>query len=119
MQRDFPIGAIHLWTGSIANIPSTWRLCDGTQNTPDLRNKFIVGSGDTYAVNAIGGNINHNHDFTGDGHIHSAVVASGVQSGAGYDPQTEIGLTVGTCDIKDGRPPYFAKAFIMYAGRPR
>ncbi|GAI49997.1 unnamed protein product, partial [marine sediment metagenome] len=29
-------------------IPSGWHLCDGTAGTIDLRNKFLVGAGDTY-----------------------------------------------------------------------
>jgi len=38
-----PSGGIILWSGSVANIPSGWALCDGTNSTPDLRNKFVVG----------------------------------------------------------------------------
>ncbi|WP_271783860.1 hypothetical protein [Aquimarina algiphila] len=32
-----------LYYGSISNIPNGWQLCDGTNGTPDLRSKFIVG----------------------------------------------------------------------------
>ena len=39
-----PPGAVIMWSGSIANIPTGWYLCDGTNSTPDLRNKFIVGA---------------------------------------------------------------------------
>ncbi len=39
-----PIGCIVLWGGSVASIPSGWRLCDGTNNTPDLRDRFVVGA---------------------------------------------------------------------------
>jgi hypothetical protein len=44
-----------MWSGSIASIPLGWRLCDGGGGTPDLRDRFIVGAGSTYAVNATGG----------------------------------------------------------------
>lgn len=50
-----PIGAILMWSGSIASIPATWALCDGTSGTPDLRDRFIVGAGSTYVVAATGG----------------------------------------------------------------
>lgn len=39
-----PIGCIVMWSGSIATIPDKWRLCDGTNNTPDLRDKFVIGA---------------------------------------------------------------------------
>ena len=41
-------GIIVLWSGAIVDIPAGWHLCDGNMGTPDLRNKFIVGSGDIY-----------------------------------------------------------------------
>ena len=39
-----PIGCIVMWAGTIATIPSGWRLCDGTNSTPDLRDKFVIGA---------------------------------------------------------------------------
>lgn len=39
-----PTGIIVMWSGSIASIPSGWRLCNGTLGTPDLRNRFIIGA---------------------------------------------------------------------------
>lgn len=47
-----PSGVIVMWSGSIA--PSGWALCDGTNGTPDLRNKFILGWG-TRASGSTGG----------------------------------------------------------------
>ena len=38
--------------------------CDGTNNTPDLRNRFIVGAGSLYSVNSVGGTINHTHTIS-------------------------------------------------------
>lgn len=52
---SIPAGAILLWSGSIASIPSGWVLCDGLNSTPDLRDRFIVGAGSTYAVASTGG----------------------------------------------------------------
>jgi hypothetical protein len=84
----FITGMIILWSGSIASIPSGFALCDGTSGTPDLRDRFIVGAGSTYAVDATGGSADatlpththtatstvtdpgHNHDFLGSIYVH-------------------------------------------------
>jgi microcystin-dependent protein len=50
-----PSGAIILWSGATNAIPTGFVLCDGTNSTPDLRNRFVVGAGSTYAVGATGG----------------------------------------------------------------
>jgi hypothetical protein len=42
-------GMIVMWYGSSGSVPSGYHLCDGTSGTPDLRDKFIVGAGGTYA----------------------------------------------------------------------
>jgi microcystin-dependent protein len=43
VDSAIPIGGIIMWSG--ATIPSNWRLCDGQNNTPDLRGRFVLGSG--------------------------------------------------------------------------
>jgi hypothetical protein len=40
----FPSGGIVMWSGTIATIPSGWYLCNGSNGTPDLRNKFVIGA---------------------------------------------------------------------------
>jgi hypothetical protein len=62
-------GMIILWSGSIASIPSGWVLCNGSNGTPDLRDRFVVGAGSTYAVAATGGSADatlptHTHTFS-------------------------------------------------------
>lgn len=49
-----PSGSVILWSGSIGSIPSGYVICDGSNSTPDLRDKFIVGAGLNYAVNSNG-----------------------------------------------------------------
>lgn len=39
-----PTGIITMWSGNIASIPSGWLLCDGTNGTPDLTDKFVIGA---------------------------------------------------------------------------
>jgi microcystin-dependent protein len=55
VQAAIPTGSIILWSGSIVSIPAGWALCNGASGTPDLRDRFVVGAGTTYAVNATGG----------------------------------------------------------------
>lgn len=85
-----PTGGIIMWSGAVSAIPSGWVLCNGSNSTPDLRNRFVVGAGSTYAVNATGGTDSvslstanlpaHNHSFSGSGttstignHTHGSV----------------------------------------------
>lgn len=64
-QYFVPQGAILMWSGSIASIPTGWALCnggtyaksDGSGNVtvPNLMDRFVICAGSTYAVSAIGG----------------------------------------------------------------
>jgi len=136
----FSAGMIMLWSGSTGSIPSGWVLCDGTNSTPDLRDRFVVGAGSTYAVDATGGSadatlVSHNHTATSTvtdpGHNHS-VPNSGSQNNS-FDSGTTVGndvtgtsgsattgITVSTSISTEGSsatnanlPPYYALAYIM------
>ena len=84
-----PAGLISLWSGSIGSIPSGWNLCDGSNGTPNLTDRFIVGAGSTYAVNGAGGATSvtlttnnlpaHTHTATVTDPAHSHVIATPVQ----------------------------------------
>jgi len=95
VKFQIPSGIITMWSGTIGNIPSGWFLCNGSNGTPDLRNRFVVGAGSTYGVGATGGSANaivveHTHAFSGTsaaagghshtlndpGHIHTGVLPS-------------------------------------------
>lgn len=54
-----PTGGIIMWSGAVANIPDGWLLCDGTNSTPDLTDRFIVGAGGTYDPDDTGGEATH------------------------------------------------------------
>ena len=83
-----PSGCILLWSGSIGSIPAGWYLCNGSNGTPDLRDRFVVGAGSTYAVDATGGSadamvVSHTHTATSSssvtdpGHTHTIGTADG------------------------------------------
>ena len=50
-----PRGGVILWHGSSDAIPKGWAICDGTQGTPDMRDRFVVGAGGKYALDGMGG----------------------------------------------------------------
>jgi hypothetical protein len=71
-----PVGSIIMWSGTeaaAAAIPNNWKLCDGTNGTPDLRDRFIVGAGNNYDIGDTGGSESvtltadnlpeHSHEF--------------------------------------------------------
>lgn len=109
-----PSGGIILWSGSIGSIPTGYVLCNGSNGTPDLRNRFIVGAGSTYAVDATGGSadaivVSHTHTATSTsvvtdpGHQHSSLgYAGGSSVGIGSidsDNTINIPTTVNTTGI--------------------
>jgi len=68
-----------MWSGTVLAIPIGWVLCDGNNNTPDLRDRFVIGAGTTvgnvYAVGNTGGSADavlplHTHALTDPGHKH-------------------------------------------------
>jgi hypothetical protein len=71
-----PSGVILMWSGTIATIPTGWQLCNGTNGTPDLRNKFVVcadadsGGAAKSTITGValqsGGANTHTHTFAGN-----------------------------------------------------
>jgi len=118
VQRDFPIGTIQAWSGSIVNIPSRWRLCNGTNGTPDLRDKFINCAGNLYAPADTGGNLTHTHTFTSDLHMHFLPSGNVLALGADLDLILSMETASGTADAKSSLPPYHSLSLIMYTGVP-
>jgi len=145
LANGLPSGSIVLWSGSIASIPSGWYLCNGSNGTPNLQDRFVVGAGNTYAVGATGGTadsivVSHTHTATSTvtdpGHVHtlSPAYQSNVNSGQGgrndgsqnnlvsATQSATTGITVATSNATAGTsgtnqnlPPYYALAYIMKA----
>ena len=80
-----PSGIIAVWSGAEGAIPSGWYLCNGSNGTPDLRNRFIVGagSGSSYSIGNTGGSDTVTlstsqipaHSHTTNNHSHNASVS--------------------------------------------
>jgi len=134
-----PTGGIILWSGSVGAIPTGWALCNGSNGTPDLRSRFVVGAGSAYNVAATGGSADsvvplHSHSITDPGHIHGAGItapgtiahaptsssimgaSSGIQGYRNYISSAVTGITVnssGQSGVNANLPPYYALAYIM------
>ena len=136
-----PSGCILIWSGSVGSIPSGFVICDGNNGTPDLRNSFILGAGNTYTVGQTGGSTDsilpvHTHTATSTvtdpGHAHSIanqLIVSGTNyvNASGVIPYNTTntssaftGITVATTNQVSGvnpaggnMPPYYALAYIM------
>jgi len=130
-----PSGGILLWSGSIGSIPAGYVLCNGTSGTPDLRDRFVVGAGTTYAVNATGGSADstlpthtHTATVTDPGHVHvysspniagSTVASAGPTGGGNQNTVSAVtGISVtnasaGVSPTGGNLPPYYALCYIM------
>ena len=99
-KGTIPIGGIIMWSGTQAELDQTpeWKLCDGDDGTPDLRNRFIVAAAtisksgttsqagaDPYDPGDTGGNAN----AIVPPHYHFVAADTGATSGEdGKDPLT-------------------------------
>lgn len=67
---SFPDKIIGLWLGTLATIPDNWKLCDGTNGTPDLRSLFVKGAATLGGIGGSGGSLTHGTGHTATGHTH-------------------------------------------------
>lgn len=51
----FPPGVVVGWHGLLADCPAGWKVCDGVDGRPDMRDKFLVGTGPSHGHQSTGG----------------------------------------------------------------
>ena len=132
-SEGIPSGLIAMWSGLADNIPSGWLLCNGQNGTPDLRDRFIVGAGNAYAVYARGGAATGAvSGQTGEttltvaqmpSHSHSTGGSGSGRSGGRFMSDGNLGFTGATGSSQSHShslsgsvstlPPYYALCFIM------
>lgn len=120
-----PIGGIIIWSGAIGAVPSGWNLCDGSNGTPDLRSRFVVGAGQgtglsNYAVGDTGGSESvtltvaqmpsHSHSTRG---MACTTTCGGSFRGDGSAGGTVVTNSAGGDQAHENRSPYYALAYIM------
>ena len=137
-----PVGAIVLWKGNSGQVPDGWKLCDGSNGTPDLRDRFVVGAGYDSRVGNSGGQARYNitiaqlpahfHLYAGDDQLVYAKPGNTgysandniEQTTGGYDAVSKYNDPVwlsriyrtsstGSGQSVDNRPPYYALCYIM------
>jgi len=131
-SEGFVTGMIMMFSGTTA--PSGWVLCDDSAaaqaaNAPDLRDRFVIGTGSSYILNATGGSANavliaHNHTYTNRTNLQGQNNVTGgpspIQDGAlpnQLTSTTGINAAGSSDNSQTGTnanlPPYYALAFIM------
>jgi len=128
-----PVGSIIMWAGTTA--PTGWNLCDGTNSTPNLKGRFIVGydtsNGDYNAIGNIGGAMDvtlteaqlpaHSHALKqtpgslGTGTNVDVLTAAATTSQLTFKSNTTTGSTAGSGNSHENRPPYYTLAYIQKA----
>jgi microcystin-dependent protein len=139
-----PIGGIIMWNGpawAAEAFEPYWALCDGRTvggyQTPDLRDRFIVGSGGSYESGNSGGEAlvtlsanqmpSHTHSVNDPGHSHSylnsssgGLVKSGTDRAVGQVSSSTSHNTTGIylgntggSQAHENRPPYYALAYLL------
>ncbi|MFH1691503.1 MAG: hypothetical protein ABIC68_02895 [Candidatus Omnitrophota bacterium] len=130
---SLPRGVIVAWSGTVADIPSGWILCNGANGTPDLRDRFIIGARQdeggiaetqvTGSLTKSGGsavkNLSHSHTFSG--YTNGVTTGSwGGQVGwhheggtANYQHNYSGTTSSSGSMVQDILNPYYALVFIM------
>jgi len=122
-----PIGGIIFIAGGFG-IPENWALCDGSNGTPDLRDRFIVAAGTIYAAGSTGGSDEAEVTTAQGGSGSTATGTASINTTtAGAAAGTDVTAVVGVTDDGHGHsiadhehnvtvptvPPYYAMAMIM------
>lgn len=114
---DIPSGVIVMWSGAANAIPNGWALCNGSNGTPDLRGRFVVGAGDTYSVGDTGGAASvtltvsqipkHSHQIAtmDEGNSNFGIVSRSQNNGL----DTYTTKETGGGQAHENRPPYCAR----------
>lgn len=112
-SEGVPSESIAIWTGLISSIPFGWKLCDGTNGTPNLRSTFpkcvptvVTNPGAVGGVEEVTltiANMNtHRHDFIVSNHEHDGLDESEGFSGSVVPNTARNGTIIGDFEVPMG-----------------
>lgn len=107
-------GIIALWSGAVVDIPFGWKLCDGNNGTPDLRDKFVQGAGGSLNPDDTGGATLHRHTVDMGAHNHPIPTNGPIQAGGGYSDTVSATQLNVQSNLGGNPPPFYALAYIMH-----
>jgi hypothetical protein len=93
---NVPVGGIVMYYGNAtqaAALPTNWKICDGTGGTPDLRDRFIVGAGLSWAAGSTGGSASFQPGIHVAAHQISIAEMPGHDHGYSQTPHAHGGVT--------------------------
>lgn len=99
---DLPVGLICLWRGSIGSIPDNWKLCDGTEGTPDMFGLYPRATTDSAVVDTTGGSLDPHshtspdHNHTTGTHNHATAIPSAGAGTAQVSTTNTLAVVTGT-----------------------
>ena len=114
LRHYIPRGVIVLWHGLIVAIPEGWIICDGSNGTPDLREKFVKGAAAATEAGTTGGSATHTHGvgtYSASGAPSRTVVSGLGLFLAGDDVHTHT--ISGTSASGSSEPAYYTIQYIM------
>lgn len=120
VDSRLPAGVIVMWSG--ATVPDGWALCDGTNGTPDLRGRFVLGQSAAHALGSTGGSEevaltveqmpSHSHSYSYPSIMRSFQDTSGPYSAYVSTKGNTTG-SAGSSQPHPNMPPYYTLAYIM------
>lgn len=93
-EDDFPPYSIAIWSGELGNVPSNWAICDGSNGTPDLRQRIAVCWDGARPIGQEGGSFVHSVSSASlmHNHVHKFHNIVGVYSNnGGYEAYKKFG----------------------------
>jgi len=109
---SLPVGSIIMWSGTLNLIPEDWQLCDGTNGTPDLRGRFVMGVSSGENPGATGGATTHTHTGSTSSSSHSIWIDDN-SGGSDYWGAPNYHTHTISLNSSSHLPPYFKLAYIM------